>query len=363
MIYKKAIRSWLFRQDPEASHESVVSILETIQESYLLRSLTEFFCDYQDPRLRIHCLGLEFSNPIGLAAGFDKNGRLTQVLPALGFGFIEVGTVTKRAQPGNPKPRIFRLPQDLALINRLGFNNDGADALAARLQRCEKARLPLGINIGKNKETSVDLAIQDYLYSFAQLFAYGDYFVVNVSSPNTPDLRKLQERGRLSELLRSLSQLNAKLATDAKTHERPILVKIAPDLSWAELDDVLTVIAETRVAGIIATNTTIERKELLSSSEIAAQAGGLSGAPLAERANEIIAHIATHTEKKLPIVGVGGVFTAEDALAKFRAGATLVQVYTGLIYEGPMIVKRINQGLVKMMQRVRARNVSELVNT
>ncbi len=361
MIYKTLIRPWLFRQDPEVSHEYVSSLLETAQESSILKNLTGALCNYRDRRLEIKLFGLDFPNPVGLAAGFDKNAHLTQMMPLLGFGFIEIGTVTRKAQQGNPKPRLFRLPEDAALINRLGFNNDGADALAARLQRAEKAPVPLGINIGKNKDTSVDDALQDYLYSFAQLFLYGDYFVINVSSPNTPELRKLQEKERLSELLGALSKLNTELASEGATHERPILVKIAPDLSWAQLDDVLTVITDRRISGVIATNTTIQRAGLRTSGEIVNEAGGLSGAPLAQRSNEIIAYIAKHTQRKLPIIGVGGVFTVEDALAKLRAGASLIQIYTGLIYEGPMIVKRINRDLVKKIKRARVKHIGELI--
>lgn len=361
MIYKRLVRPLLFRADPEASHERVLALLERAQRSPFLKDMVGAWCTYHDPRLRVECFGLSFPNPIGLAAGFDKDARVIQILPNLGFGFVEIGTVTARAQLGNPKPRIFRLPQDRALINRLGFNNSGAMAVAERLEQLGKPSVPLGVNIGKSRDVGIDEAVSDYLYSFEKLFRFADYFVVNVSSPNTPGLRQLQDRERLEELLTAVAKANEKHARDLKMNQRPILVKIAPDLSWEQLDDVLSVAESTRVAGIIATNTTIGREGLLAPGSVVSEPGGLSGASLTKRSNEIIAYISQHTEGKLPIIGVGGVFSTEDVYAKLKAGASVVQTYTGFIYEGPSMMKRINRDLVKKLERTGAKNLSELV--
>ncbi|MBI3660271.1 quinone-dependent dihydroorotate dehydrogenase [Candidatus Acetothermia bacterium] len=361
MIYKRLVRPLLFRAEPEASHERVLVLLERAQRSPFLKNMVGSWCTYHDPRLRVECFGLSFLNPIGLAAGFDKDARVIQILPKLGFGFIEIGTVTARAQSGNPKPRIFRLPQDRALINRLGFNNSGAEAVAERLEQLGKPPVPLGVNIGKSRDVGIDEAVSDYLYSFEKLFRFADYFVVNVSSPNTPGLRQLQDRERLEELLSALAKANEKHGRDLEINQRPILVKIAPDLSWEQLDDILSVAESTRVAGIVATNTTIGRERLGSPGSVVREAGGLSGAPLAKRSNEIITYISQHTEGKLPIIGVGGVFNAEDVFDKLKAGASLVQTYTGFIYEGPSMVKQINRDLMKKLERTGAKNLSEFM--
>lgn len=286
--------------------------------------------------------GLRFSNPVGMAAGFDKDGKLYEELANYGFGFVEVGTVTPKPQGGNPQPRLFRLPEDKALINRMGFNNQGVDALVDRLKKRKNKKLILGGNIGKNKSTPNELAFNDYLICFEKLFNYVDYFVVNVSSPNTPNLRDLQEKEPLMDLLSKLQAENNK-----KAKPKPILLKIAPDLTNGQLDDVVDIVKQTNIAGVIATNTTISRNRLGTSAERLTQIGmgGLSGKPVAKRATEVVAYLAKKSNKSFPIIAVGGIFTAADAQEKLDAGASLVQVYTGFIYEGPSMVKRICAGL------------------
>lgn len=300
------------------------------------------FC-YKHASLEREIWGIRFPNPIGLAAGFDKDARYIDQLGCLGFGFIEIGTVTPKAQPGNDKPRLFRLPQDGALINRMGFNNDGATAAAERL-KTRKGQIIIGGNIGKNKITPNEKAVEDYQKAFWALKNVVDYFVVNVSSPNTPGLRSLQEKEPLKELLTLLQKLN-----QAQSKPKPLLLKIAPDLTQAQLDDIIDIIPETKIDGLIATNTTISRDGLTSSPEDieACGSGGLSGKPLFKKSTEFIRYLHKKTEGKLPIIASGGIFTAEDAQEKLDAGASLVQVYTGFIYEGPGIVKRICKGLKK----------------
>lgn len=296
--------------------------------------------------------GLTFRNPIGLAAGFDKNGVAADSLCALGFGFIEVGTVTSEPQPGNPKPRIFRLPRDRALVNRLGFNNSGAKAVAKNLKQ-HRPDCVLGVNIGKSRSVAIENAIPDYLKTFRAIYDVADYIAVNVSSPNTPQLRELQEPGMLAKLLGELQAGNADLAGDSSLSTKPILLKIAPDLNDDQIGAIVEVARDAGVAGIIATNTTVGREGLQSApSRIdACGEGGLSGAPLRSRSNEVIALIYRLTNGSLPIVGVGGVFTAEDAWEKTCAGASLVQLYTGFIYEGPGIARRINEGLRRILSQ------------
>lgn len=298
---------------------------------------------YEHPDLVQEVAGLRFRNPVGLAAGFDKNAELVDELEALGFGFIEIGTVTPRPQPGNEKPRLFRLKKDKALINRMGFNNKGAAVAAAKLSH-RKSKILVGGNIGKNKDTPNDQALSDYLICFRELFDVVDYFVVNVSSPNTPGLRDLQEKGPLTELLRELQKKNKE-----KFHPKPIFLKIAPDLTFSQLDDIIDIIKETQIAGVIATNTTISRADLRTNqAEIdKAGAGGLSGAPLAHRATEVIRYICDKSNNAFPVIGVGGIGSASDAKDKKNAGASLLQLYTGFIYEGPGLVKDICKSLVK----------------
>jgi dihydroorotate dehydrogenase len=306
-----------------------------------------------DPRLGQELWGLRFPNPVGLAAGYDKNALAPLAWSALGFGFAELGTITAKAQPGNPKPRIFRLERDQALINRLGFNNDGAVAVANRLTHTlppgRTHPIPLGFNIGKSKTTPLEEAVADYVESCERLFPFADYLVVNVSSPNTPDLRKLQEAERLQQLLEALIMTNRRLAAQRRTYMKPILVKIAPDLSDEEVVTIAQVSQITGASGLIATNTTVTRPATLRTP--IQQEGGLSGKPVAQRALEVLRLLFRAVDGKLPLIGVGGIFSAEDAYARIRAGASLVQLYTGLIYEGPFLPRRIVRGLHALLTR------------
>jgi len=302
----------------------------------------KFICNklysYQRKSLQRQCFGLHFSNPVGLAAGFDKDGRFFDAMSHLGFGFIEIGTVTPRPQIGNPQPRLFRLPKDNALINRMGFNNEGVEAMVSRLKGKRPKGLIVGGNIGKNKDTPNEQAADDYILCFDKLFNYVDYFVVNVSSPNTPNLRDLQEKEPLTKLLTTLQKRN-------QTYDKPkpILLKIAPDLSQTQLDDILDIARATQLSGIIATNTTIERSGLKTNGNQLKKIGngGLSGMPLKDRSTEVIRYLHQQSNGQLPIIGVGGIGNANDALMKIQAGACLVQVYSGLIYAGPGLVKDI----------------------
>lgn len=304
-------------------------------------ALRKFFV-LNDPSLEREVMGLKFNNPVGLAAGFDKDGKAFEELSSFGFGFIEVGTVTPKPQPGNPQPRLFRLPADKALINRMGFNNGGVDALVERLKKHRSSDLIIGGNIGKNKTTPNDQALEDYQICFRSLFPYVDYFVVNVSSPNTPNLRDLQEKEPLTNLLQTLQSEN-----EQKEKPKPILLKIAPDLTEGQLDDIIDIVTSTKIAGVIATNTTISRADLETSATRIKDigAGGLSGAPVRARSTEVIGRLRIGLGPSKCIIGVGGIYTSEDAKEKLAAGADLVQVYTGFIYEGPGMVKRILRGL------------------
>lgn len=294
---------------------------------------------------QIERFGLKFANPLGMAAGFDKNGLVVNHLASLGFGFVEVGTVTVRPQPGNPKPRMFRLPEDKAPINRLGFNNEGAEAVAARLAKLERQCI-VGINIGKNKDVPNEEAVENYLACFDLVHPVADYIAVNISSPNTPNLRELQKADNLVELLGVLQKRNEELG------RKPLLVKIAPDLTEAEIEAAVDVCLERQVAGIIATNTTISRDGLRTDGVERFGSGGISGKPLLARSNEVISTIYNYTAGKLPIIGVGGIFSAEDAFAKIAAGASLVQAYTGFVYGGPSFASDVNRGLaVRIRER------------
>lgn len=291
---------------------------------------------YESKKIEREVFGIKFKNPVGLAAGFDKNGEYVEAFSGLGFGFIEVGTVTPLPQPGNEKPRMFRLPEDEALINRMGFNNKGVEVMAERLRRL-KIKAPeivIGGNIGKNKVTPNENAVNDYVICFDKLFDVVDYFVVNVSSPNTPGLRELQEKEPLKALLNTLQQRNNK-----NNISRPILLKIAPDLSNEQLDDIVEIVQETGIAGVIASNTTLDRKGL--QNNLKSEMGGLSGRPLTLRSTEVIRYLAQKSNQSFPIIGVGGIHSAQDAKDKMDAGASLVQLYTGFIYEGPGLIKRI----------------------
>jgi dihydroorotate dehydrogenase len=335
------LRPLFFSLDPEQAHHLVLNALKWLQASLVVPLPPP-----SDPRLSQELWGLRFANPVGLAAGYDKNAQVPLAWPALGFGFAELGTVTAKAQTGNPKPRIFRLEKDAALINRLGFNNDGAIAIAQRLTRLlppgRPHPVPFGFNIGKSRVTPLEEAVGDYVESCERLFPFADYLVVNVSSPNTPDLRKLQETERLGRLLEALLVTTRRLADQAHIQPKPVLVKIAPDLRDEEVTEIARVSQAAGISGLVATNTTIARPALRTPSR---EEGGLSGRPLAKRALEVLRVLFRAVEGKLPLIGVGGIFSAEDAYARVRAGASLVQIYTSLIYEGPLLSHRIVRGL------------------
>lgn len=369
MLYRRALRPLLFARarDPEVIHEEVLGALARISRSRALtRALAWTMGGARAPGelqgLRREVFGLTFPNPVGLAAGFDKNGVAAPALAALGFGFIEVGTVTRLPQPGNPRPRLFRLPEDSALINRMGFNNQGAAALAERLRQMPRmsrepgAAVPLGISLGKSKVTPLDDAVDDYLASLTLLEPYADYFAINVSSPNTPGLRALQERDRLDALLAALvARLGALAREAARARPRPLLLKVAPDLADTALEEVVAVCLARGVDGLIATNTTLARDCLTHpataasdmASDAASEEGGLSGPPLRARAVEVVRRLHALAGDRLPIIGCGGITSAQDARRFFDAGAALVQLYTSFIYEGPGIVRRINRGLAR----------------
>lgn len=335
------VKKILFLLPPEKAHTVAMRACQLFRQlPGGANLLTRWFC-CPDPALTRKVFGLEFPNPIGLAAGFDKDARYVDTLACLGFGFVEIGTVTPRPQPGNPAPRLFRLPTDHALINRMGFNNQGAVAAAARLAR-RKSRVIIGGNIGKNKTTPNEEAEADYEQCFHALYEVVDYFVVNVSSPNTPGLRHLQDKAPLRKLLLGLQALNR-----AKIRPRPMLLKIAPDLHTEQLDDIIAIALEVQLDGIVATNTTLSRERLATPAPRVTQcgAGGLSGKPLKDRSTEIIRYLHQRAGDRLAIIAVGGVFTPEDAQEKLRAGASLVQVYTGFIYEGPAIAKHLCEGI------------------
>ena len=317
----------------------------------------------REPFGKLQRFGLEFPNPVGLAAGFDKNGTGAQALAALGFGSIEVGSVTSEPQPGNPRPRLFRLPSDRALINRAGFNNCGAAQLAKHIRR-HRPDCVLGVNIGKSRRVEIEEAVSDYLQSFEAVYEIADYIAINVSSPNTPNLRELQRPDMLAELLKSLQQRNDELARrHSQSRPKPLLLKIAPDLSENEIESIVEIAISLKVAGLIATNTTISRAGLQTSqAEVEAFGeGGLSGAPLRQRANEVISLSYSLARGTLPIIGVGGVFTAADAWEKICAGASLIQLYTGFIYEGPGVARRINDGLAEILKREGFQTLDEAV--
>ncbi len=339
----KLIRKVLFFFDPEVIHGWVMNRLDLAYKIPISRYLLENRYFFDEPSLHQDLWGIHFPNPVGLAAGFDKNAQHIDSLSTLGFGFIEIGTLTPRSQPGNPKPRMFRLPADSGLINRMGFNNKGVHSAVIKLKKRKEAMI-VGGNIGKNKEVPNEIAHKDFEECFEALHKYVDYFVVNVSSPNTPGLRALQDKEPLTKLLSGLQQMNRDLGAN-----KPILLKIAPDLTDGQLDDIIDIVRETRLSGIVATNTTLSRANLNTSDNTVKKIGdgGLSGKPLKERSTEVIRYIHKNSNGSIPIIAVGGIFTAEDAIEKIEAGARLVQVYTGFIYEGPGIVKRICKGLVK----------------
>jgi len=341
------IKPLLFKFDPEKVHYFVTANLKRFNRFPGGAALSRLLWDVEGVRLEKEVFGLKFKNLVGLAAGFDKNAELMGEMANLGFGFVEIGTVTPLPQPGNPKPRMFRLPDDGALINRMGFNNDGMEVVAERLAAFRKAatgvkkNLIIGGNIGKNKITPNEDAVSDYIKCFDRLFDVVDYFVVNVSSPNTPGLRALQEKEPLMQLLNTLQQRNPKNGIN-----RPILLKIAPDLTDEQLDDIVEIVKETGIAGIIATNTTISREGLTSKDGLKIETGGLSGKPLTKRSTEVIRYLSKKSNGAFPIIGVGGIHSPEDAIEKLNAGASLVQLYTGFIYEGPGLIGRINKKIL-----------------
>ena len=351
MIYRALIRPLLFHLDPERSHDLALTCLAAAWPALARLCPPLPF----DPRLSVTLAGLRFPTAVGLAAGFDKAAKALWAWPALGFGFVEVGTVTAQAQPGNPRPRVFRLPRDEALINRLGFNSPGADAMADRLAALRRGRpypIPLAVNIGRSRAASNAEAVDDYVYSFDRVQPYADFVVVNVSSPNTPGLRQLQMRDAIVPLLDALAARNRALG------EKPLFVKIAPDFTDAELDGVVAAIGG-RAHGIVATNTTLRRDGLASRARD--EAGGLSGRPLHAQVVRIIGRLHRLTEGRLPLIGVGGVFTAEDAYAMIKAGASLVELYTGFVYGGPALPRAIARGLLSLLDRDGLKSITEVI--
>jgi len=348
VLYKSLLKPLFFRLDPERAHELAVKALSLLAVAPLLRPAMVACNRLPKERKPVSAFGLKFPNRVGLAAGFDKNAVCWPAFEALGFGHVEIGTVTALAQPGNPKPRMFRFPDEDALLNRMGFNNDGAAIVADRLEEMPgpgRRGIPLGINIGKSKAASLDQAVEDYRRSFLALADFADYLVVNVSSPNTPDLRKLQEESRLSDLLGEICKLNGNRAASGKDR-RPILLKIAPDLTDSQIDDILQILSDLQLDGIIATNTTMAREGPFEELD---EPGGISGMPVERKSTEVIARISKQTDGKLPIVGVGGIFSPDTAKRKIDAGATLVQIYTGMVYEGPFLAKRIARSLAETL--------------
>jgi len=341
-MYRLLIRPILFLFDPEKIHHFTFSFLKFFGAIPFTKKVLSALYSVDDPKLERELFGIKFKKPIGLAAGLDKDAKLIDELACLGFGFIEIGTLTPKPQAGNDKPRLFRLPEDQALINRMGFNNKGVLAAVERLKK-RKSKIIVGGNIGKNKTTPNDKAVDDYNYCFETLYPYVDYFVVNVSSPNTPGLRELQEKEPLKNLMFHVKQLSS-----SKDKPKPVLLKIAPDLTPSQLDDIIEILLSTKTDGVIATNTTISREKLIASTETVSKIGngGLSGRPLANKSTEVIAYLRSKLGKNYPIIGVGGVMSPDDAVEKIKAGADLIQVYTGFIYEGPAFAKRICEELI-----------------
>lgn len=370
-LYRRLIRPVLFAQDSERIHNRTVVTLGNISRSPALCSFLAAI--YSPVEMPVELFGVRFPNPVGLAAGMDKQAAAVPAWEALGFGFTELGGVTWHAQPGNPPPRMFRAVPDEALINRMGFNNPGAEAMAGTLRQWrERGRWPkhpVGINLGKSKITPNEKAAEDYANSFRVLRPWADFFVVNVSSPNTPNLRQLQDRKALDEILAGLQEINAGdsrvQGPGLKAEGLPVLVKVAPDLSFDAVDEILELAGKRNLAGIVATNTTITRPETNDEQmkRVYAEAGGLSGRPLRTRSTEVVRHIHKQTGGRLPVIGVGGIFSAEDAWEKITAGASLIQVYTGLVYQGPALVKHIVSGLGKRLEERGFKSLQEAVGT
>ncbi len=342
-MYKLLLRPILFKFQAEKAHNITLGLLKNGFKIPGVKALFKSIYTVKNPKLEKELFGIKFPNPIGLAAGLDKNAEVAAEMGALGFGFIEVGTVTPKPQDGNPQPRLFRLKSDQGLINRMGFNNHGVEAMVEKLKKMPK-NVIIGGNIGKNKVTPNEDATTDYIICFEALFDYVHYFVVNVSSPNTPGLRDLQDKEPLTALLNELQRRNNTYPTP-----KPILLKIAPDLSDDQLDDIIEIVDSTKIAGVISTNTTISREGLTTSSKIISEIGngGLSGKPLTERSTEVIRYLKEKSQNAFPVIGVGGICSVDDALEKLAVGADLIQVYSGFIYEGPRLIKKINQAILK----------------
>jgi dihydroorotate dehydrogenase len=364
--YRNLVRPLLFKQDAERAHNSALKILG-------LASRSRFACDllediYSAPDLPVQVFGLKFPNPVGLAAGMDKHAAAVPAWEKLGFGFCELGGVTWHAQPGNPAPRMFRAVADEAIVNRMGFNNSGAEAVAKKLGEWKRRRRwpahPVGINLGKSKITPLEEAAEDYANSFHALRGLADFFVINVSSPNTPGLRQLQDKDALDQILAAMQKQNVPQPADPSCTP-PILVKVAPDLSFEALDEILELVKPRQIAGIIATNTTVARPETAdpAAQKIYSEAGGLSGRPLRARSTEVIRYLHKQSNGKLPIIGVGGIFDADDAWEKIAAGASLVQVYSAMVYEGPGIAKKIVGGLIQRMEQEGVRSLQEVIGS
>ena len=343
-MYKYVIRPLLFLLDAETAHYFSFSMIGLLSRLGLTGLFKKWFV-LEDPRLEKEVFGISFKNPIGLAAGFDKDAKRFNEFSDFGFGFVEIGTLTPKPQTGNPKKRLFRLKEDKGIINRMGFNNQGVYDAVERLKK--ERKILIGGNIGKNKTTPNEDAVKDYLICFDALYEHVDYFVVNVSSPNTPGLRELQDKKPLTNILKKLKRANSKNAAKLQMTERPILLKIAPDLTDDQLMDIIAIVKATAIDGVIATNTTIARKGLKAHLTLAEEKGGLSGKPLTQRSTEVIRFLAEKSNKAFPIIGVGGIHSAGDAIEKLKAGADLIQLYTGFVYEGPSLLKDINEAILE----------------
>jgi len=362
-LYKTLIRPALFSFDPERIHNFTINALSIVSRRKILCGfMGEFFSSEPMP---VEAFGLKFPNPVGLGAGMDKDAVAVPAWESMGFGFVEIGAITYHPQDGNPKPRVFRIIKENAIINRMGFNNKGAEETARKVAEYKEngnwVKIPVGVNIGKSRITPLENAAEDYEKTFRILWDLFDFFVVNVSSPNTPNLRQLQDKDELAKILTVLNKANDELKNQKSSPKKPILIKIAPDLSYEAIDEVLNLSKD--ISGIVATNTTITRPETAESkvAKIYAMEGGLSGKPLKDKSTEIIRFIYRQTKGKLPIIGVGGIFTAEDAWEKITSGATLIQVYTGMIYEGPSVAKNIVEGLRKILEKEGIRDISDAV--